>query len=172
MGFPFLDQPESICVWILGALLLVSLAFNIYCCARRKYRCGCRRRKSNTSEIEMKDNPIYGNVVYGVADGEEMVDASLPHSHSSLRAKLRPSLDTRDCYAKLSLRATREKPGGCSSQDILYSDVICLEESRREPEENADTTSTLSGLYATVSTQRFKSNMMVSDSQDNYANNV
>ncbi|KAM7401921.1 hypothetical protein PAMP_017198 [Pampus punctatissimus] len=169
----------KIVLGVIGAILVLSLSWNIFycvskCCSGKT----CRpRTKQSPSTRQMEDNPIYGNLNFTqtsmtVFTEDEPAHSSL--SSSSKRDEQRVNSDsqsnTQDCYANLSLK-TPQPLSGRRSPAIQYSDVVHLEESVKDDEDNTDAVSTLSDLYASVQTQRIKT-IDTADSGEGYANHI
>ncbi|KAM7422311.1 hypothetical protein PAMA_010398 [Pampus argenteus] len=134
---------------------------------------------SNLSQStrHMEDNPIYGNLNFtqtGMTAFTEDEPAHSSLSSSSKRDEQRVNSDsqskTQECYANLSLKTSRPLSGHRSPL-IQYSDVVHLEESVKDDEDNTDAASTLSDLYASVQTQRTKT-IDTAESGEGYANHI
>ncbi|KAK3512845.1 hypothetical protein QTP70_027256 [Hemibagrus guttatus] len=79
----------------------------------------------------------------------------------------------RDCYANLSLKAPKPSASGRASprSKIQYSDVVVIcEEAEEKTEEDKDSCSGFSDLYASVDAERIKSKK--EHSNEPYANHV
>ncbi|KAM8757610.1 uncharacterized protein AB9X84_010387 isoform 1-T1 [Acanthopagrus schlegelii] len=160
---------------VLGALLLLSLFLNIFCCVLR-CRSGkgiCPKRKRQRSPRQMEDNPIYGNISYMQTGMTSLTETDPLHSRDQSRVNYDSQSKTQECYANLSLKAPRLQSGRSSPQ-IQYSDVVHLEEpteSEKDDEGNTDALSTMSDLYASVQTQRAKT-VDTADGGEGYANHL
>ncbi|KAM9408674.1 signaling threshold-regulating transmembrane adapter 1-like isoform 2-T2 [Pholidichthys leucotaenia] len=164
---PFDCWKVILTITLLGIMLVISLMCNIFGCAS-KYCSGKRRsqlRKAQSqSSRQMEENPIYGNLHY--TESSLYTESDPPHSSfssTSVRDPCRVNSDSlsknQECYANLTLKAPRLQ-SGCSSTLMQGLDVILLEEPREEAQElekeddgNADITSTMSDLYASVQTR-------------------
>ncbi|XP_073325007.1 signaling threshold-regulating transmembrane adapter 1-like [Pagrus major] len=176
-GDGFWSQPTNLhaMLGVIGALLLLSLFWNIFCCVSRCCSGNgmCRRRKRQRSPRQMEDNPIYGNISYMQTSMTLLAETDPSHSRDQPRVNYDSQSKTQECYANLSLKAPRLQSGRSSPQ-IQYSDVVHLEEpteSEKDDEGNTDALSTMSDLYASVQTQRAKT-VDTADSGEGYANHL
>ncbi|XP_014022885.1 uncharacterized protein isoform X1 [Salmo salar] len=173
-------------LWILlsvvSTMLVFSVCWNILCCIAT--HCTDKgntflprfRRSLSLRLRDMEDNPIYGNISY------TQTRVELPLSSSSVRDRPIKSgsqvpSKRQDCYANLTLKAPKMVSGRSSPQpQIEYSDVVTLQgpqevEKVTVANNNADTVSVLSDLYASVQTDRTKT-LDTEAGNDGYANHV
>nr|XP_033483585.1 uncharacterized protein LOC117257470 isoform X3 [Epinephelus lanceolatus] len=181
-GSAFFCKPLNVQLLIggIGAILVLSLFWNIFCCVSKccsagEGRCKPRTRRRRSSR-QMEDNPIYGNISY-MQTSMTLFTGADPQYASSVRDQHRVNSEsqskTQDCYANLTLKPPGPQSGRSSPQ-IQYSDVVHLEEqleSEKEDEGNADDLSTMSDLYASVQNQRTKT-IDTADSGEGYANHL
>ncbi|XP_033483585.2 uncharacterized protein LOC117257470 [Epinephelus lanceolatus] len=181
-GSAFFCKPLNVQLLIggIGAILVLSLFWNIFCCVSKccsagEGRCKPRTRRRRSSR-QMEDNPIYGNISY-MQTSMTLFTGADPQYASSVRDQHRVNSEsqskTQDCYANLTLKPPGPQSGRSSPQ-IQYSDVVHLEEqleSEKEDEGNADALSTMSDLYASVQNQRTKT-IDTADSGEGYANHL
>ncbi|CAB1353919.1 unnamed protein product, partial [Coregonus sp. 'balchen'] len=172
-------------LWILLAVVCTMLVFSvcwiIICCIatqctdKGKIFLPRFRRSLSLRVRDMEDNPIYGNISYTQT-------RDLPLSSSSVRDRQVKSGSQapskgQDCYANLTLKAPKLVSGRSSPQpQIKYSDVVTLQgpqeaEKVTVANNNADSVSVLSDLYASVQTDRTKT-LDTADGNDGYANHV
>ncbi|KAL0978216.1 hypothetical protein UPYG_G00167600 [Umbra pygmaea] len=176
----------SYALWIIlvvvSTVLLLSVCWNILCCIATFYADKGKkflprfRRSLSLRLRDMEDNPIYGNISYT----QTRVD--FPMNSSSVRDREVRSVcqapsKGQDCYANLTLKPPKLTSGRSSPQPkIEYSDVVTVQESQEAEmaivaNNNTDTMSVLSDLYASVQTDHTKILDTVNDN-DGYANHV
>ncbi|XP_005924792.1 signaling threshold-regulating transmembrane adapter 1 [Haplochromis burtoni] len=179
----FLSKELQATLGVLSAALIISLAWNIFCCVSKfgsgKWRCPLRRRQSQSLR-QMEENPIYGNLSYLQTSVTYLTEDNRPHSSLSssngkYQRRVRSDLQSKnhDCYANLTLKGPRLQAGHSCPQ-IQYSDVMQLgepPESEKEDDGNTDALSTVSDLYASVQTQRTKT-IDSADNEEGYANHL
>ncbi|KAG7318752.1 hypothetical protein KOW79_017226 [Hemibagrus wyckioides] len=150
-------------------LLLLSFCCNILCCVQKRLTAKGKmflprfRRSVSLKNREMEENPIYGNITYTQTHSDDKQEVETPEKLSSAR----------DCYANLSLKAPKPSASGRSSprSTIQYSDVLVIcEEQEEKTEEDKDSCSGFSDLYASVDAERIKSKK--EHSNEPYANHV
>ncbi|XP_047664982.1 signaling threshold-regulating transmembrane adapter 1-like isoform X2 [Tachysurus fulvidraco] len=152
----------------IAVLLLLSFCCNILCCVQKRLTAKGKRflprfrRSVSLKNREMEENPIYGNITYTHTHSDDKQEVESPGKLSSAR----------ECYANLSLRAPKPSGGRVSPlSKIQYSDVLVICEDQEEKnEEDKDSCSGLSDLYASVDAERMKSKK--EHSNEPYANHV
>lgn len=157
---------------VISTMLVFSLCWNIFCCFTKRVS-GKKFFPSLRRSTRFEDNPIYGNISYTQARVDSPATSSSDHQRVEHNSQL--LLGGQDCYANLTLKATKPL-SGCSSSKIQYSDVILLQgsalmESEKGAMSNTDTISVLSDLYASVPTDRTKT-LDTGKCIEGYANHV
>ncbi|XP_060714138.1 signaling threshold-regulating transmembrane adapter 1-like isoform X1 [Tachysurus vachellii] len=153
----------------IAVLLLLSFCCNILCCVQKRLTAKGKqflprfRRSVSLKNREMEENPIYGNITYTHTHSDDKQEVESPAKQLS---------SARDCYANLSLKAPKPSAGRASPlSKIQYSDVLVIcEDPEEKDEEDKDSCSGLSDLYASVDAERIKSKK--EQSNEPYANHV
>nr|XP_033483584.1 uncharacterized protein LOC117257470 isoform X2 [Epinephelus lanceolatus] len=177
-GSAFFCKPLNVQLLIggIGAILVLSLFWNIFCCVSKccsgEGRCKPRTRRRRSSR-QMEDNPIYGNISY-MQTSKYVVHVSLsellsvcvqsvmlfstgmtlftgadPQYASSVRDQHRVNSESQSKTQDCYANLTLKPPGpqsGRSSPQIQYSDVVHLEEQLESEKEDEGNADDLSTM--------------------------